>query len=1279
MATNLTTSTRVSALGYGLTNKAFYLWDGSLIWLDDDGSNAHLYQVTSPGSSPSNSSVQTFAIASSSSLVADLYAIDNGNSSNDVWVVVGSNSGVAGCKIQHATYSSSGVWTWDTLTSISFPSSGQECIPSVIWNGTYLIVLARELSSTNNGVWLQYTTTKAGTGGWLGSAVQLSSTSGSGSSHYEGMLHHDATLGATIAIYALGGSSNTNNSIVCRVLDDTAASPAVANWGSEVTAVAAGINVGAANLTSYFDHTLQQLFIAWCDSASGTTKSPGLITSSSITVSGTSSTIAFNSSFTLDTASTLVTTPALTMDGSGNLYAFWATSASGTSSDIKYVKITSPYGSGQLGTVTNLTNAAASNNVFPQTLKRQRSTQGYITLLYLTQTSSPWKIWLDTSISTVTTSTRTVPTTGQLKATSVGRSVPATGQLKALSVSRSVPATGKLKVAGLTRTVPAHGQLKATSVGRSVPATGQTKALGVARSVPTTGRTKATGVARTVPVTGQLSVPGGTARTVPVTGQIKATSVPRSVPSTGRLKALSVARSVLVVGRLEHTSSRSVPAIGALKATLGRAVPATGQLKGVQLPRSVPSTGRTKATGLSRSVPATGKLTTRLTRSVPTTGLLRLAGTGIGGLTVGSHSQSWSGGPAGSPGTATDVVYTDAQGYGAEVALIPSYGGANVASWYEIDNNNGPTGSNTATNEHALTTSTPDGWVHEFTNKGGTFLGSEDFTYTSQEQAPTGTDFRRYYLAQKTVNDGNGFQWNVYTCIYPGDPMLIMETIQCINTSGSSIALAGSDGMEVALIAGLEQANSTWAPANGGYGTVGGSNTSGWPSALTNGQPDYFYILPAAASGINLGTGAVKLEDLTALSPAWSSLQFQYLQNTSRLKVKIQATVSTFPASTTHTIHILRVLKRNLTSSDMAAIAADILAPGTPSTSVGSFTAFRTQERAYEFAASANHLTATLDLSPVHVTTRYKPIVKVTGWTATILPTVTWGGSPLVNGVDFRYTIDQTNQILYLQLYFDVVASGAVVPFTRNNAALAVSSIATLTRSVPVTGALKALSVARTVPVTGRLKASSLARTVPSTGRVLAHLGRAVPTSGQVKATSMPRTVPAHGAVKALSLARAVPTSGRLQALSLARHVPATGRLSFAGARSVPTTGRLLAHGQRTIPASGRLLGHLSRAVPTAGHTAAQSLARSVPSHGLLGTATQRTVPVHGRLRALQVGRSVPVVGRLLVPNNQRSVPVRGQLALFIAVTPTATTVMNAAPAATTVMNSYPTATTVMH
>lgn len=514
-------------------------------------------------------------------------------------------------------------------------------------------------------------------------------------------------------------------------------------------------------------------------------------------------------------------------------------------------------------------------------------------------------------------------------------------------------------------------------------------------------------------------------------------------------------------------------------------------------------------------------------------------GTSIGGLTVTTKSQSWSGGPTGSPGTETDVTYTDGSNSGWSVGIIPTYGGATISPWYEVD------GGVTSANQTSLTTSIPDGKVHLLEQAlNGVFDGSEGHPYTLSEQGPaTGTSFRRYYSGSYGP-DANGFNWTVSTCIYPGDPGFIAYRFDITNPNGTAIQLAPNDSLEFAIIGGLQQADTTWSPANGGYGTLAGGDTVGWPSGLTVVDPDYMYIVPAVGSGLSIGVATIKQKAISAYSPPWANPQIQYLQNTSRLKVKLQGDLGSFPANTTATFYLLSVLRRQLTATDVRAMTADYQHPGTPT---GPFTSFSYDERAFVFASAGTTVTTTLDLAAAAL--RFKPILKLTGWTNAAAPLLTWGGTALVAGTDYRSTYDAGAQTLYLQLYFDVIPTGGTpTARQRANAALVISP--------PQVALAGTLTPSDTVAATLTPPAATLAGTLAASDAVAGTLappaalltGALTPTDSAA-ATLTPPAATLTGTLSASDTAAAA--SGLIPpAAALAGTLPVTE--TAAGTLSAP-------------------------------------------------------------------------------------------------------------------------------
>jgi hypothetical protein len=387
--------------GYSLypstNSQAEYLWDGSLIFLVNDGASLILYRIASPGAgSPSATSIQSFAVpgAGGGSIHnGDLYVADDGAGGSDVWVGYAENNNAGGAYVQHAVFDSGGSWTWDTATSVHGNGFGTVNQISLVWTGTYVVALMRATTSGAVYMGINYTSTKNATSGWQATLVQLSSTAGGGS-HYFGELHHDDTLGCIVAVYSLHGET-----LQSRVLPDSS-SPALVNWGPETD-----LGVGTIALldfqghASLLDHTTGRMHVLYYDNTTGAAKNPGYVTGT-ITVNGTSSAVTWASPFQVGTRSDGNDSPTLAVDGSGKVFAFWSSNLTGSSADVLYATIDSPYTSASAQ--TNLTNAANSRNNHPMTPRRQRSTAGYIPLFYLTGTASPYTVNYDNSIAAAT-------------------------------------------------------------------------------------------------------------------------------------------------------------------------------------------------------------------------------------------------------------------------------------------------------------------------------------------------------------------------------------------------------------------------------------------------------------------------------------------------------------------------------------------------------------------------------------------------------------------------------------------------------------------------------------------------------------------------------------------------------------------------------------------------------------------------------------------------------------------------------------------------------------
>jgi PKD repeat protein len=434
--------------------------------------------------------------------------------------------------------------------------------------------------------------------------------------------------------------------------------------------------------------------------------------------------------------------------------------------------------------------------------------------------------------------------------------------------------------------------------------------------------------------------------------------------------------------------------------------------------------GLTGGQAYTVTVSATG-YTTEAASVSPATGTTATASVALpsasgscatGGLTTSTQIQSGvTNGPPNDQ-TETDYTYIDGSGNGWRVGTIPGYGGANLAMWYEVD------GCTVGPTQSALDTTSPDDLAHDYTQStSNNFIGSEDSPYTQVQLPPSIPSFRAGMQATvpSTGVDANGFTHTVTTYVYPGNPGFIVDRFDITNPSSSPILLSPTQPLQLWTISGLEQANSTWAAANGGYGTVGGSSFQGVPTSATPGAPNYFYLDPASGSGVSDGISAALATNLSSLGLA--NLQIEALVNGNRLKIGVFGDNSvagqdySFPAGTTITFYLLQTVTRNLTSAQAESIAADYLNPDTPTMTTGRFDGFSEEQGLYTFTGSGNTVTFTPTFSST-VQERWLDVYAVDGYTSTSLPTVSIGGVTLTEGTQYIAAVDTTDHVAYVKL-----------------------------------------------------------------------------------------------------------------------------------------------------------------------------------------------------------------------------------------------------------------------
>jgi hypothetical protein len=367
-----------------------------------------------------------------------------------------------------------------------------------------------------------------------------------------------------------------------------------------------------------------------------------------------------------------------------------------------------------------------------------------------------------------------------------------------------------------------------------------------------------------------------------------------------------------------------------------------------------------------------------------------------------------------------DVSWTDsATGNGWRVGVVPGYGGANVSFWYEISGGVvGPTQS-------SLNTSSAGSVIEDFTvHPNGTYVGGQTTSFAVQELAPIGSSFRRGYLGRTPASGGvnsNGLQQLITTYIYPGDPGFLVERLDITNPGTTAIILSRGTSIELDFLAQLQQNNTTWSTANTGYGYVGQPGPEGtWPMANLNGDPDYYFALPAPGSGVRDGLLTVRGTPAQQLGVA--APYFVAMQNTHRLKVKWAADLPQIEPHQTISMYVLQALRRDLTASEVASIAADYLNPGIPAMIQGAFLGFDRNEGVYQIEAGGG---ATVSFTPsvsAAVPTRWLNIYRITGWSGSAPTTVSVGGTTLTSGSDYVWLLDASAQTLYVKLMRPVSA-----------------------------------------------------------------------------------------------------------------------------------------------------------------------------------------------------------------------------------------------------------------
>ena len=437
------------------------------------------------------------------------------------------------------------------------------------------------------------------------------------------------------------------------------------------------------------------------------------------------------------------------------------------------------------------------------------------------------------------------------------------------------------------------------------------------------------------------------------------------------------------------------------------------------------------------------------------------------GLFVSSSTQlGISNAPSGhnSPQAETDVTYVDGSGNGRRLGIIPGYGGALISARYEMSGGSVVNGIS----QTSLTTTNPDGFIHVLANN-GTFAGSEDAAFSLTENAPTPTTpqgiwVRRYYDSGTMTVANPALNWRVRVAIQPGEPGFIFTRIDITNPSASAVTLAGADGMEIAMLGGLTTANQgaantdAWPGTQGKYATAIGGSETAWPGDTTPGpqaaDPVYVYTTPVANTGLSESLFCIKQTGLVDAGIG-TTPKISYLgppdAASSRVKVKVQVTTSSFPGSTTKTLYYIQGFRRNIAAGDINSIAADLLNPDAAGAfSTGTFSSYSYDEGAYVVATGANNRIAVTHTFTTPVTQRWLPSYKITSYTASSSPKANLAGTNLVWGTDYISVVDTVNQIAYVKLLKSLVSSGAVAG-QLNNGLLTISPANVFTQALTAT------------------------------------------------------------------------------------------------------------------------------------------------------------------------------------------------------------------------------------
>jgi chitodextrinase len=386
---NLATSSSSQAYQRSAQDKVVYLHDGSLLVGHFDGSKGVIYQVTNPSTAPVATQVQTI-----SGDEVTLYT-QPGPNSTDIWIQVGAELvGSAPLEqIQHGVYNGS-TFAWDTVTTIPGTIAPGRQDPSVTWTGKWLIASWWDDTNFSNSdnVFVNWTTDKTGKTGWQPSATWLTTT---GHTIVQVSIRHSARLGATILVYT------ARSRLFTRTLLDSKADPSLGNWTAESKVDPAYDDSGAGfggpqvaiDENSGKIHVFRAVTNSGGPSWTGVTYWLGVPDA----VPMVTGVVNWNPRLVIDPTASSTGPPDIAgaVDAAGKVYVFWATSV--TAGAIKYVTLVSPYTSASPATTLA---TSGTQPRYPHIPAQAPLSRGYVPVVYQSGSSSPYRIVLDTTVST---------------------------------------------------------------------------------------------------------------------------------------------------------------------------------------------------------------------------------------------------------------------------------------------------------------------------------------------------------------------------------------------------------------------------------------------------------------------------------------------------------------------------------------------------------------------------------------------------------------------------------------------------------------------------------------------------------------------------------------------------------------------------------------------------------------------------------------------------------------------------------------------------------------